>query len=131
MSKNFNVYSPLNFKPRHRKINYSPSIVVPDVNLSLPQILNRYAGGTFPGKTPEYTDETLMDLKQGIDARKLSLFELHQMREQNAKQILKLRTEIQNAETEKRKKEAEAAQAAMREQMKKEIENELKNPTKH
>jgi hypothetical protein len=100
-----------------RKIKYQPSIVVPDATLSLAQILGKHAGGQYRGLDPVFTDPEMMEFKQGIDARKMTLLELHEMRLDNQREISKIRTEIQQTELAAREAKAQKERESWKQQI--------------
>ena len=120
------VYSRLHPRPLRTGYNeMSPSIVVPDRNMEMSVIMKKYAGGQHRGLQPNYVDPEMMDMVQGIDARKLSICELHQRIDENKQRIRALQNNIQLQEQRKRVKEAEIAHQKYREQIASELKKEL------
>jgi len=121
------AFSVLNPRPsRKNSRKYPPSPVVPDRNMTMSVIMQKYAGGQHRGQQPHFTDPEMMDYVQGIDARKLSMCELHQRITENKKRLETIQTELQVQQMEKQRIENQRLQEKYREQIRNEVKNELK-----
>lgn len=109
---------------------FQPSMIVPDRNMEISQIMSKYAGGQHRGLQPQYTDPEMMDMIQGIDARKLSICELHERINQNKQNIAQIQKNLQKQENARLQKEAEIAQQKYRDELSAEIQKELKETPK-
>lgn len=124
-------YSPINRRPRQSIFKeFEPTIIVPDRNMSISVIMSKYAGGQHRGLDPIYTPPDMMDMIQGIDARKLSITELHQRIDENRLKIKNMQTILQKQEQARLQREADIAQQNYREKIKQELQMELKEVPK-
>lgn len=126
-------YSQLNPRPARKNWPvFEPSMIVPDRNMTISVIMSKYAGGQHRGLEPQYTDPDMMDMVQGIDARKLSICELHERINENRNRITQMQRDLQSQQQAKLQKESELAQQKYREELTAEILKEQKEiPQKH
>lgn len=126
---NFVTYGLLNPRPAKQGKKFPPSQVVPDRNMSISVIMKKYAGGQHRGLQPQYTDPEMMDHVQGIDARKLSMCELHERINENKNKIRDIQFKLQQQERQKQIAEAQRLQEKYRSDLELEIRNKLAKET--
>lgn len=107
----------LRYVPVPGEVNNNPSMTVPDMSLSVQEILQRYAQGR-PLSVSSNLHFTGDDYTP--DVRKMDLTELEDMRRQNAERINELQQKLVEAKKSKESKK-------IRSEIKKELEQELRN----
>lgn len=126
-------WTPFNPRPKRTYFKpFEPSMIVPDRNMTISVIMSKYAGGQHRGLEPQYTDPEMMDMVQGIDARKLCISELHERINENKEKIRRYQRNLQLQEKIRLEKEATIAQQKYRDELTAQILKEQKEtPNKH
>lgn len=100
------VWNSLNaqYRPKNYMVNTMPDMCVPDQNMSLKEIVQRYTNHLpITGKeNPLFNDD---ENALGIDARSLDLTELHDMAKDTRETISKAQQQLQKQEADKKAKE--------------------------
>lgn len=96
---------------RHRKIFTQPSLTVPDMTMSMREILSRFTSG-LPmdiGKEPIYHEDDYEQL--GINPRSLDLTDIHELKENADAVMYEVKASKEKKAADKAKKDAENAKA--------------------
>lgn len=110
------VFHQFNYVPQEGEVNTLPSETVPDMSMSVNEILTRFAQGRplSVSNNLHYTGDDYTP-----DVRTMDLVELEEMRRANAERINELNKKLEEVDKEKRSKKE-------KDKLRKEIEQELK-----
>lgn len=110
------VFHQFNYVPQKGEVNTLPSETVPDMSMSVNEILTRFAQGRplSVSNNLHYTGDEYTP-----DVRTMDLVELEEMRRANAERINELNNKLEEVDKEKKSKKE-------KDKLRKEIEQELK-----
>lgn len=91
-------HNSLTYQGRKGKVFKGLSQTRPEAAMSLKTLLEKHQRGLvdLTGRSPLYTEEEDMDLKQGMDVRKFDMTEISEMMEDNQERINKLQKDLQD-----------------------------------